>query len=253
MQDRIDELLSAVRSISYLPKYSDGIATMIRNIGQDDGIVELDFMVSPESAVSELAEIWQTAVSVLAFYTQTRSVSFIELPVLTFEADAENGTVSLTASGKNLDNDFFIGDIGLSAVLKVSSGNIEISSDYFPMNAISEAIVDIPDKAFKDYMVRNFDTDKNTVITPDEAAMITEIDCSGLGITNMEGIGSCVNLVSLNCSDNAIEELDITGLTALELLSCSDNSLTELDLSENSALTRIDCENNLLTSICRTD
>ena len=253
MQDQIDELLSAVRSISYLPKYSDGIATMIRNIGKDDGIVELDFMVSPESAVSELAEIWQTAVSVLAFYTQTRSVSFIELPVLTFEADAENGTVSLTASGKNLDNDFFIGNIGLSAVLKVSSGNIEISSDYFPMNAISEAIVDIPDKAFKDYMVRNFDTDKNTVITPDEAAMITEINCSGLGITNMDGIGSCVNLVSLNCSDNAIEELDITGLTALELLSCSDNSLSELDLSENSALTRIDCENNLLTRLVLRD
>ena len=131
MKEDISALLARIQSISYIPTYEDGKAT----VKNDDGVssVTLDFEISPKDAVAELAKVWQSAVSVKAIYTQTRAVSFIDMPIISFEADATNGVISVTASGENLSDYFFNGAQSASARLSISDGNNSISSNYIPL------------------------------------------------------------------------------------------------------------------------
>lgn len=129
----IAKLLARIQSVSYVPRYSDGKATV--KFESDASEVVFDFEVSPKDAVAELATVWQSAVSVKAVYTQTRAVSFVEMPVLKFEADAENGVISVFASGENLSQDFKDGKLEASARLAISDGNNTLTSDYVPMVA----------------------------------------------------------------------------------------------------------------------
>ncbi len=131
VEAKIAELLARIQSISYIPTYDDGKATVI-----SDGLksqVTLDFEVSPKDAVVELAKVWQSAVSVKAIYTQTRAVSFIDMPIISFEADATNGVISVTASGENLSAEFFNGTQSASVRLSISDGNNSVTSDYVPV------------------------------------------------------------------------------------------------------------------------
>jgi predicted nucleic acid-binding Zn-ribbon protein len=127
LQAQIDDLLARIQSLSYIPKYSDGKATV------ENGTVTLDFEVSPKDAVAELAKVWESAVSVKAVYTETRAVSFIEMPIFVFESDAQNGIISIVASAENLSNAFFTGEQKASVALVISDGNNSVISDYIQM------------------------------------------------------------------------------------------------------------------------
>ena len=129
----IAKLLARIQSVSYIPTYSDGEATVkyAGNISR----VTLDFEISPKDAVAELAKVWQSAVSVKAVYTQTRAVSFVEMPIVAFGADTQNGVISVTVSGENLSAEFFSGTQEASVALAISDGNSSVTSDYIPMVA----------------------------------------------------------------------------------------------------------------------
>ena len=142
VEAKIAELLARIQSVSYIPTYDDGKATVKYNGGTSR--ITLDFELSPKDAVVELAKVWQTAVSVKAVYTQTRAVSFIDMPIVKFESDPANGVISVTASGENLSAEFFNGTQSASARLSISDGNNSVVSDYIQMVikevAISELI-----------------------------------------------------------------------------------------------------------------
>ena len=133
IKEDIARLLARIQSVSYIPTYSDGKATVkyYSNISQ----VTLDFEVSPKDAVAELAKVWKNALSVKAIYTQTRAVSFIEMPIAKFEADATNGIITIIASGKNLSEEFFAGTQEASCRLAIFDGNNSVTSEYIPMVA----------------------------------------------------------------------------------------------------------------------
>ena len=133
VEAKIAELLARIQSVSYIPTYDDGKAT-VQHIG-NLSLVTLDFEVSPKDAVVELAKVWQSAVSVKAVYTQTRAVSFIDMPIVEFESDAVNGIISITASGENLSQKFFDNTQEASCRLAISDGNSSIVSCYIPMVA----------------------------------------------------------------------------------------------------------------------
>ncbi len=155
LETDVAALLKRIQSISYIPRYNDGQAVMKKIIDQDKGIAEFDFMISPKDAVVELAKVWNNAVTMKAVYTQTRAVSFVELPILNFETDTENGVVTLKVSGENLSDDFFLSNVSLSAALFITDGNNSVISDYIPM------VVDV----YSDYVV-NYTTNDGKVITP---------------------------------------------------------------------------------------
>jgi hypothetical protein len=82
-----------------------------------------------------------------------------------------------------------------------------------------------------------------------EPADINIMDPSGVQdfSSNLYTFGSainCLNLTSLDCSDNALTSLNTSGSTALTYLDCSDNRLTSLDVSTNTALDTLYCNYN---------
>ncbi len=129
----IAKLLARIQSVSYVPQYSDGKATL-KYIGGVSQVV-LDFKVSPKECVAELAKIWESAIKIDAVYTETRAVSFIDMPIIKFEADAENGVISVIASGENLSEGLFAGTQSASASLTISDGNSSVASEYVQMVA----------------------------------------------------------------------------------------------------------------------
>jgi len=133
VEDKVENLLARIQSVSYIPTYNDNKATLkyISGVSQ----VVLDFKVSPKECVAELEKVWESAVKVDAVYTETRAVSFVDMPIVEFEADAENGVISVIASGENLSEAFFAGTQSASASLTISDGNSSVTSEYVPMIA----------------------------------------------------------------------------------------------------------------------
>lgn len=104
---------------------------------------------------------------------------------------------------------------------------------------VSIVISNFEDPRFEAYILANFDKDGDGSISQSEANEITEIDCSGLGITSITEIKNLPNLISLNCSNNQISELDVSKNTALQTLSCYGNDLHLFDFSNCQNLTTI--------------
>lgn len=131
LEQDIEYLLSRIQSISYIPKYSDGRATL-RYI-QDEGYLSLDFEVSPKDVLPKLIDNWESVLSVKAVCTETRAIDFVAMPIISFDADADNGVISIVVSGDNLLAQYDVGDIGASVAMVISDGNNSVISEYVPI------------------------------------------------------------------------------------------------------------------------
>ncbi len=129
--------------------------------------------------------------------------------------------------------------------------------------------VDIPDPAFKSYLIDNFDLDGDGELSIEEALKITKIEIGqddygyndiGIAITSLKGLESMPNLVELNFEavdwdnyDNAflgnLSSIDLSQNKALEYLSITFCPLDELDISHNTELIGLNCESNALTKL----
>ena len=132
----IAKLLARIQSVSYVPKYSDGKATVYY------ASVEFDFLVSPKSVVTEIAANYKNILAVKAVNTITRAVEFIDMPILSCVADSTNGVITITASAENLPETFFDGVTSASAALFISDGNINITSDYVSLSKTEGSFYD---------------------------------------------------------------------------------------------------------------
>ena len=107
----------------------------------------------------------------------------------------------------------------------------------------------VPDKTFREYLLKQFDKDGNGVMTPAERYAVTEIDVNSKNITSLKGIEFFPNLKKLNCGHNRLTSLDVSKNTVLQELVCWENQLTSLDVSQNTALQELACFENKLTSL----
>ena len=107
----------------------------------------------------------------------------------------------------------------------------------------------VPDKTFREYLLKQFDKDGNGVLTPAERYAVTEIDVNSKNITSLKGIEFFPNLKKLNCGHNRLTSLDVSKNTVLQELVCWENQLTSLDASQNTALQELECFENQLTSL----
>lgn len=116
------------------------------------------------------------------------------------------------------------------------------------------------DETFRDYLVANFDSNKDGVLSTAELEAITKVDIrgkeltpnfryQGLGITSLEGINALPALQELYCSNNSLGKLDLSANTELKVLHCYFTGLTELDLANNTKLTEVYCFYNNLTTL----
>ena len=109
-----------------------------------------------------------------------------------------------------------------------------------------------PDRALQSWLMKQGNLGgmgADGVLTQQERLSVTHLDLSGLNLTNLAGLELFPNLQSLDCSNNQLTSLDLSGNPALEHVNCAFNRLTTLDLSQNQKLISLNCEMNLLTSL----
>lgn len=87
------------------------------------------------------------------------------------------------------------------------------------------------DNNFENYLMSNFDTNRDGYISETEALNVYDIDCSNLQIKDITEIYYFKNLNSLNCSYNQLESLDVSKNTKLYMLNCRTNQIKTLDIS----------------------
>lgn len=251
IKDQITSIMNRIQSISYVPKYEDGDAVMTyTNSGGviTPGTAVMDFEIRPTSIASEIAAVWQEAISVKAVYTLTRAVEFVELTVVAVEASPD-GVLTVTFSGDGLDESFYRSETSVSAALVISDGNNELSSDYINIVPRTTDNIYIPDAGFKKYLVEEFDSDGDGEISFKEAETVEKIDVSASldRIESLDGIEYFTNLKELDCSRNFIRSLDLRSNTKLLKVNAGNNYLTSLDVSGCTAITELNCEENDLT------
>ncbi len=115
---------------------------------------------------------------------------------------------------------------------------------------VNAQIVNIPDANFKAKLISlgiDINTDGN--IQNSEALLVGYLDLYNSNISDLTGILSFTNLYNLNCPNNSISNLNLTGLVNLQGINCSDNQLTTLNLTGVTNLAAINCSNNFLTTL----
>ena len=114
---------------------------------------------------------------------------------------------------------------------------------------VAVSLENFPDEIFRAYVLSEFDADGNGSLDDEELSNAQEISVAGMGISSLEGIESFPSLTYVDCSENQLTSLDVSGNTALETLICSSNQLTTLNLNRNSRLKVLTCGSNRLTSL----
>ena len=97
---------------------------------------------------------------------------------------------------------------------------------------------------------RNADgTTTLTTIGFEGVSASTTLMLNNAGMTTLAGIGHFASLEVLECTNNQLTSLNLSGLPNLLKLSCGSNPLTSLNLSGLTSLTNLVCYNNKLTSL----
>lgn len=105
------------------------------------------------------------------------------------------------------------------------------------------------DKRFEAFCVERFDLNGDARISRYEAQRVREIVCPDEGIASLGDLREFVNLERLDCSRNALTELDLTACSHLTRLDCSGNALVRLDVEDLRALVWLDCSQNALAEM----
>ena len=111
------------------------------------------------------------------------------------------------------------------------------------------ASVEIDDPVFKDYCLKQFDSNKDGKISLEEAAAVETIIVNNKGIKSLKGIEFFENISELKCGNNQLTSLDVSKNTELYELYCNENQLTRLDISNNTGLVKLYCNENQLTRL----
>lgn len=121
----------------------------------------------------------------------------------------------------------------------------------------------VPDNFFESYL-ETHDANGNAVAVGDPTSMgngvggddyvltdrintVTILNVPSKNISDLTGIEDFLALTELDCSDNILTSLDLSGNTALTILNCHLNDLISLNVSLNTALTYLSCYSNDLT------
>lgn len=119
--------------------------------------------------------------------------------------------------------------------------------------AQNECVVTIPDTNFKNALLNHHtvvDTNGDGKIQCSEAEnYVGELSLQFSNIEDLTGIEAFTNVSYINCSGNALTELDVSHNKELNRLDCNNNQLSTIDVSSNTKLQALYCGENLMTSV----
>ena len=134
LEDTVEALIKRIQTIAYIPIYDDEKARVnFPNTDTSEGRLTLDFRISPKNAVTDLVKASNSGdvVSVQAIYTG--SPIAVDLPVVECSANETQGIFSLTVACDNLNMEFYNGDLNARAIMYISDGNNDKTSDYIQL------------------------------------------------------------------------------------------------------------------------
>ena len=82
-----------------------------------------------------------------------------------------------------------------------------------------------PDASFRAYISVTFDLNEDGVLSKAEIEAVKELNVTGLGIHSLEGIAQFTGIITLDCSENELVDLDLSANTSLKSVICKDNAL----------------------------
>ncbi|MCL2329294.1 MAG: M6 family metalloprotease domain-containing protein [Bacteroidetes bacterium] len=116
------------------------------------------------------------------------------------------------------------------------------------VGGIAVNATNFPDANFRTWILSQ-PWGSDACISTNAIAGIRDINVSGKNIADLTGINYFTGLQYLNCSNNQLTTLNVTGLTHLIGLDCRNNQLTLLDVSGLVHLKYLDCDNNGLVTL----
>lgn len=127
-----------------------------------------------------------------------------------------------------------------------SEDNSEIPGGVSTIDAVEKFIyIDkaaFPDDDFRNYVLTNYDTNKNKMLNANEIAQVKKMDLKGYNFSSLEGIEYFTELTVLYAEDMELTELNVSGLKKLEELKCNSNKLEVLKVEDCYNLKRLECE-----------
>ena len=129
LEGSVSDLLKRIQSVAYVPIYEDGNARVtFPNDGTYGSTLQLDFMISPKDAASDLAKVYKEAVSVQVLYTGSPLMT--AMPIISCEAVATQGLFSVVCACDDISMGFYNGDVTARAIMCISDGNNDRTSEY---------------------------------------------------------------------------------------------------------------------------
>lgn len=139
------------------------------------------------------------------------------------------------------------GEAVRNALLTIKSGQTNIGVP-LRQNYKVDA-VEVEDENFMAALIKGYDVDSDGVLSSVEATAITSLEVASSGITSLAGIEKLGPISSIDCSDNQIENIDLSAVPRLVRLNCKNNRLKELDIQFNTSLVELNCLDNPLEKI----
>lgn len=105
-----------------------------------------------------------------------------------------------------------------------------------------------PDSKFREYL-QSQDYGEDNILTDEEITNIRFLYMGGIGIQDLTGIKLFTSLEKLECQNNELTTLDVSGCKSIESLICHSNKLTTLNVDGCDAIAGLKCSHNNLTAL----
>ena len=158
----------------------------------------------------------------------------------------ENGSLKAEIKGLRSNTDYH-------AEFFLTNGAETLTSEVSFHTLDGPETVEIPDPVFRRYILANYDTNADEVLTVLEALTVSRIEVCTDSISSLRGIEKMERLQELiaqgNWSHGWLHEIDLSGNPLLRCCKLDDNQLHTVDLSANPILEEFGIGGNPLLSI----
>lgn len=141
--------------------------------------------------------------------------------------------------------------IGQSFYHKITDAQLNYTEGVHQPIENRNAYTLIPDANFEQRLIYlGIDTDGVTgKVLTESILSVKDLSVSDSEITDLTGIQDFATLSKLNCSNNNLPKLDLSGNVILEMVNCTNNKITSLDFSSNMHLKDVNCSINTISSL----